>query len=383
MVNILVTGGAGFIGSHLVNDLIVKGYKVRVLDNLHSQIHGADFQLPDCFSKEAEFIFGDIEDRKILKYALKDVGLVFHLAAETGVGQSMYEAERYTKTNVVGTAILWDAIRAAGGTIKLILASSRAVYGEGAYQCPNCGRVRPGPRRQQDLTQGQWSPRCTVCDSPLRAVATLEKDTPSPTSVYGITKLAQEHLSLALGRALDIPVVVLRFFNVYGSRQALSNPYTGILATFMTRLRLGKPLLIYEDGKQLRDFVHVSDVVKACILAAIQDEANFQLLNVGSGEPITILQLARTLLKLHDHEGNKDTLKVMGNYRVGDIRDCYADIRCIRSVLGYKPSIPLTEGLREFSSWADGQSLVDQTDQAATELAAVGLLRQIHREQDA
>lgn len=374
MVNTLVTGGAGFIGSHLVNGLLEQGYKVRVLDNLHPQIHGAGCQLPDYLPDEAEFVFGDIRDERVMRYALREIDVVFHLVAETGVGQSMYKAGSYARTNVAGTATLWDAIHAAGGVEKVILASSRAVYGEGTYQCLDCGRVRPYPRSEERLARGHWSPICPVCDSSIRPVATSEEDMALPTSVYGITKLAQEQLSLTLGRSYNIPVVILRFFNVYGSRQALSNPYTGILVTFLGRLRSGKPLLIYEDGEQLRDFVHVRDVVQACELA-MHNEADFQVLNVGSGEPVSILQLARTLVELEDQAGESE-LTVTGYYRAGDIRDCYADISKAKSRLGYRPSVSLVEGLREFLSWADSQPLDDRTDEAAAELVSLGLLRQ-------
>lgn len=375
MVNALVTGGAGFIGSHLVNSLLEQGYKVRVLDNLHPQIHGVSCQLPDYFPQEAEFVFGDVRNEATLKYALRGIDVVFHLAAETGVGQSMYEAGNYAQTNVAGTATLWDAIHSVEGVGKLVLASSRAVYGEGTYHCPDCGRVRSDPRSQERLAQGQWDSLCILCDSTMQPVATSEEDLPSPTSVYGITKLTQEQLSFALGQSYNIPVVILRFFNVYGSRQALDNPYTGILTTFLARLRSQKPLLIYEDGEQLRDFVHVGDVVQACGLAATHDEANFQLFNVGSGDPLSILQLAHILLETYD-QVNGSRIEVTGHYRVGDIRDCYADINKIKSCLGYRPSVSLAEGLREFISWADSQRLTDRTDEAAAELASVGLLRQ-------
>jgi len=375
-VKTLVTGGAGFIGSHLVDSLLEQGYQVRVLDNLHPQIHGGDRQLPDYFPHDAEFIFGDVLDEQVLTYALKDVDVVFHLAAQTGVGQSMYEAGGYARTNVTGTAVLWDAIQSVGGIQKVVLASSRAVYGEGTYLCGDCGRVRAQPRHPQGLAEGRWSPTCPHCGAPLRSVATTEKDQPLPTSVYGITKLSQEQLSLTLGCSYDIPVVALRFFNVFGSRQALSNPYTGILATFLARLRSDKPLLIYEDGQQIRDFVHVSDVVQACQLAAASEQANFQTLNVGSGQPISILELARKLLKLRNQDTENEGLKVTGHYRVGDIRDCYADITRARAQLGYEPRMSLLDGLREFSRWSDFQMLVDNTDEAFTELASAGLLRQ-------
>jgi len=370
----LVTGGAGFIGSHLVNSLLGQGYRVRVLDNLHPQIHGPDRQLPDCFPDEVEFVLGDVRDEQVLKYALKDVAKVFHLVAETGVGQSMYEAGSYARTNVVGTATLWDAIHSVGAVEKVILASSRAVYGEGTYSCPNCGRVRPESRSQARLAKGQWDPLCPVCGHAIQSVATSEQDTPHPTSVYGITKLSQEQLSLTLGRSYGIPVVVLRFFNVYGSRQALSNPYTGILATFLARIRSENPLHIYEDGQQLRDFVHVTDVVQACNLAAANDEAQFQVFNVGNGQPTSIAQLARSLLRLCNEDETERKLEVTRHYRVGDIRDCYADISKIKSMLGYEPSLSLSEGLRKFLSWAASQSLVDRTEEAAAELTSAGLL---------
>ena len=328
MPSVLVTGGAGFIGSHLVDGLLQQGHsKVRVLDNLHPQVHVQAYRCPDYLPDEVEFIFADILDKRALEYALRGIDIVFHLVAETGVGQSMYEAGSYARTNVVGTAILWDAIHSVGTVKKLILASSRAVYGEGTYSCPKCGRVRPNFRSQARLADGCWAPLCPVCGHSVQSVATSEQDTPHPTSVYGITKHCQEQLCLTLGQSYGIPVAVLRFFNVYGSRQALSNPYTGILATFLARIRSMASLHIYEDGQQLRDFVHVSDVVQACSLAATDDKAKFQVFNVGSGHPISILQLARSMVKLFEPNGSEREIKVTGHYRVGDIRDCYADIQ--------------------------------------------------------
>jgi dTDP-L-rhamnose 4-epimerase len=373
MTKVLVTGGVGFIGSHLTNELLTRGYHVRVLDNLNPQIHGVDHQLPSYFPDDVEFVFADIRDRRALAYALKNVDIVFHLAAETGVGQSMYEAGEYAQTNVAGTATLWDAIHAVGGIKKLVLASSRAVYGEGTYSCQSCGRVKPEIRHPERLAEGQWSPSCPRCSSPIHPVATREEDRLSPTSVYGITKHTQEQLSLTLGRSYDIPVTVLRFFNVYGSRQSLSNPYTGILATFLAHIRSGKALLIYEDGEQLRDFVHVEDVVRACMLAATHNQANFEIFNVGSGKAVSISQLARTLLDLIGKD--EIALRVTGQYRLGDIRDCYADIGKIKTTLGYEPSVSLAEGLQEFLDWAESEPLMDRTEEAAEELASAGLLR--------
>jgi dTDP-L-rhamnose 4-epimerase len=374
----LVTGGAGFIGSHLVDHLLHQGYAVRVLDNLNPQIHGADPCRPDYFPDDAAFVFGDVRDRRALEHALRGVDTVFHLAAETGVGQSMYEAGSYARTNVVGTASLWDAIHAIGGVERMVLASSRAVYGEGTYQCSACGRVRPEARSRERLAQGLWSPTCPGCGSSVQPVATSEEDETSPSSVYAVTKVSQEQMSFALGRSHGVRVVVLRFFNVYGSRQALSNPYTGILATFVARLRSGKPLLVYEDGEQLRDFVHVTDVARACELASRYDDRDFAVFNVGSGHPVTILQLAQKILELRGPASQKDHtgIRVTGHYRVGDIRDCYASIEKSRSELRYEPQVSLEDGLREFLSWAQSQPLVDQTDEAAGELYSAGLLGQ-------
>lgn len=381
MTKVLITGGAGFIGLHLANLLLQEGYQIRILDNLHPQIHGTRYQLPDNLSPKTEFILGDIRDEHVLKYALRNIDIVFHLASETGVGQSMYEAGRYARTNVTGTAILWDAIQAVGGIAKLVLASSRAVYGEGTYFCPDCTkRVRPSPRPLNRLEDGLWSPVCPSCSSSMQSVSTFENDLPNPTSVYGITKFTQEQLCLTLGHSYDVPVIILRFFNVYGSGQALNNPYTGILATFLTRIRSRKPLLIYEDGNQLRDFVHVSDVVQACKLAVKSDAPDFQILNVGTGQPISILELAQTLLHLYDMDQIQS--KITGEYRVGDIRDCYANIERAKAMLGYKPAVSLIDGLREFSNWADSQTLKDQTDQAAIELFKAGMLRRSRERND-
>jgi dTDP-L-rhamnose 4-epimerase len=374
---VLITGGVGFIGSHLVEDLLHQGYSVRVLDNLSPQVHGKGHCLPSYFPEEAGFVFGDVCDRRVLEHALRGVDIVFHLAAETGVGQSMYEAQSYTRTNVSGTASLWDAIHAVGDVQKVVIASSRAVYGEGTYRCPNCGRVRPQVRDDKDLSQGRWKPMCPNCHGSIRPIPTSESDSLQPVSVYGITKLAQEQLSLTLGHSYGIQVVVLRFFNVYGSRQALSNPYTGILATFAARLRSRKPLLIYEDGEQLRDFVHVRDVVNACELSLSYGASDYAVFNVGTGEPVSVLQLAQRVQSLTDSNPEATesrSSKVTGYYRSGDIRDCYADVARARAELGYKPSISLEDGLRAFLKWAESQPLTDRTDEASRELESAGLL---------
>jgi dTDP-L-rhamnose 4-epimerase len=372
----LVTGGAGFIGCHLVEYLIRQGYGVRVIDNLNPQIHGRQRALPGYFPGSAEFVFGDVCDQSVVEDALRDVDIVFHLAAETGVGQSMYEATNYARTNVTGTAALWDAIGATGSVRKVVLASSRAVYGEGAYECQDCGLVTPEPRKRQHLSQGLWSPVCPICGRSVVSVATSEDVDAFPSSVYAVTKVSQEQMSFALGRGVGVRVVALRFFNVYGSRQALSNPYTGILSTFVVRLSAGKPLLVYEDGNQLRDFVHVSDVVRACALAAAYVEEDFAVFNVGSGRAVSILELAQAVLELKGarSDGGGGNVRVSGHYRVGDIRHCYANLEKARWRLRYQPSVSLADGLREFLVWVQSQPLLDRTDEAARELLSAGLL---------
>jgi len=366
---ILITGGAGFIGSHLADELLVHGYSVRALDDLSEQVHGPGASRPGYLSPEVELVEGDVRDPEAVRRALQGVDAVFHLAARVGVGQSMYEIERYTSVNNLGTAVLLEAL-VERPVERLIVASSMSLYGEGLFRDAD-GRLVPGGERDRDrLRAHDWEVR----DAQGRAMTPLptpETKTPNLSSVYALSKYDQERLCLMVGRAYDLPAVALRFFNVYGTRQALSNPYTGVLAIFASRLLNGNPPLLFEDGRQMRDFVHVSDIARACRLALEVPAAAGQVLNIGSGRQYTVLEIAQAM---GEALGRADIEpEITGNYRVGDIRHCFADITLARRVLGYEPAMPFEQGLIELASWLEGQVAHDRVAEARAELAARGL----------
>jgi dTDP-L-rhamnose 4-epimerase len=370
---VLITGGAGFIGSHLADELLEHGYEVRALDNLSDQVHGPDAGRPGYLSPEVELIEGDVRDPEAVRAALEGVDAVYHFAARVGVGQSMYEIEKYTSVNNLGTAVLLEALLEAkpGKPVRrLIVASSMSIYGEGLYRDSE-GRLVSGQERGlEQLKAHDWEVRDERGEA-LTPVPTPESKTPCLSSVYALSKYDQERLCLMTGRAYSIPTVALRFFNVYGTRQALSNPYTGVLAIFASRLLNGNPPLIYEDGRQMRDFVHVSDVARACRRALEVGEARDQVFNIGSGRQYTVLEIARSMAEVLGRKGMQP--EVTGKYRAGDIRHCVADITLARRVLGYEPQMPLERGLIELSSWLEGQVASDRVAQAREELAARGL----------
>ncbi|MCU7492086.1 MAG: NAD-dependent epimerase/dehydratase family protein [Ignavibacteria bacterium] len=375
--NILVTGGAGFIGSHLCDELLRNGYNVRVLDNLSPQVHsspgkhsnGHKPSPPDYLNKEAEFIYGDVRNRDILVKALKKIDAVFHLAASVGVGQSMYEIESYTSVNNLGTAVLLEML-IKNPVEKLIVASSMSIYGEGLYKTSD-GKLKISAQRSlEQLKKGVWE----LYDSKgnfLRPVPTPESKTPSLSSVYALSKYDQERLCLMIGRAYNIPTAALRFFNVFGTRQALSNPYTGVLAIFGSRYLNNNPPVIFEDGNQMRDFVSVYDVAQACRLALEVQKSPDRVFNIGSGHPYKIRKVAEKMAQVLGKEGLDPVIR--GKYRVGDIRHCFADISLAKSVLGYKPRVSLEQGLIELSEWLSGQIAKDHVDSANSELEKRGL----------
>ncbi len=366
---ILVTGGAGFIGSHLVDALLARGHRVRILDNLEPQVHVTE---PDYVNKKAEFIRGDVRSVADLEKALKDMEVVFHFAAMVGVGQSMYQIERYTDVNSLGTAKLLEKLVAERSRIqKLVIASSMSIYGEGAYTCADCGLLYPKLRSEEQLKAAEWEMKCVGCPDDVEPTATSEDKPLYPTSVYAVGKRDQEELCLSVGRAYNIPTVALRFFNTYGTRQSLSNPYTGVCAIFLSRIKNNQPPLIFEDGRQLRDFVSVHDIVQACLLAMDKKEADYETFNVGTGKPISIYQIAQLLIKLLD----KDIQPVItGKFRSGDIRHCYADISKIREKLGYKPGVTLEEGMKELIAWGETAFAIDKFSEAEEELHRKHLL---------
>lgn len=372
-MQVLVTGGAGFIGSHLVSALVSKGHTVKVLDALVEQVHKSrcrdDINLPE----QIQFIQADVRDIESWRLALQDCDAVYHLAAEVGVGQSMYNIVRYVSANTLGTANLLELLADGEYTPKkLIVASSMSVYGEGAYRCIHCGPVEVALRPIEQLQRAQWEPLCPHCETVLEPVPTSENKPLRPTSVYAISKRDQEELCLTVGRAYDIPVVALRFFNTYGSGQALSNPYTGVAAIFASRLLNQKPPLIFEDGEQQRDFVHVSDIVQGLVLALEKEAANYEVFNIGSGVPITIKQVAQTLITAIGVDMQPE---IVYKFREGDIRHCVADISKAQKLLGYQPRIQFAEGIKELVAWVKQQSAYDRVEQAQDELARRGLTK--------
>jgi dTDP-L-rhamnose 4-epimerase len=366
---VLITGGAGFIGSHLADELLMHGYRVRVLDNLLPQVHGDSQDPPLYLNPNVTFIHGDICDPKAVAQACQGVDVVYHFAARVGVGQSMYEIARYTETNNHGTAVLLEAL-CQRPVARLVVASSMSIYGEGLYQRRD-GSHWPGSERTvQQLKASDWELRDPDQER-LTPVPTPETKQPNLASIYALSKYDQERMCLICGRGYEIPTVALRFFNVYGTRQALSNPYTGVLAIFATRLLNNNPPLIYEDGYQKRDFVNVQDVARACRLAMETPAAAGQVFNIGSGQAYTVREIAEQMAVAL----NKSHLKpeITGKYRVGDIRHCFADITHARQVLGYEPAVSLAEGITEYAAWLRHQIAVDHVAAANRELSVRGL----------
>lgn len=366
--NVLITGGAGFIGSHLCDALLAKGHRVRVLDNLDPQVHGPARRRPDYLSRDVELLVGDVRDRAAVDRACLGIDVVYHFAALVGVGQSMYRIEDYTSVNNVGTAVLMEAL-AQRPPRRLIVASSMSLYGEGLYRRAD-GTVAPGqPRSLAQLERRDWELRDARGEA-LSPVPTPEDKPPSLESVYALSKYDQERMSLIVGRAYGIPTVALRFFNVYGPRQALSNPYTGVLAIFSSRLLNDKAPMIFEDGEQRRDFVSVHDVAAACVLAMERERATFASINVGSGRAYTVSEIAA---RVADAVGKRIEPEITGQYRKGDIRHCFADVSLANELLGYQPKVSLEEGLRELAGWLEGRSAEDAVAKAKAELSARGL----------
>jgi dTDP-L-rhamnose 4-epimerase len=368
---VLVTGGAGFIGSHLVDLLLERGERVRVLDNLDPLAHPSG--RPDNLDAEAELVEGDLRDRATVDRALAGVERVFHLGGVVGNGESMMNVRRAVDHNAGGTATLLEAVVARRDRIKrLVAASSMVVYGEGSYRCPEHGPVHPGARAAEQLRRRQWDPRCPACGGLATPVPTHEDAPLRPTSVYGVTKRDQEELVLLLGRAYGVEAVALRYLNVYGPRQALANPYTGVAAIFAARVRGGRRPLVFEDGAQIRDLVHVSDVVRATRLAMDAPAAAGHAINVATGRRVRILELAgRIAAALGSAELAPD---VTGEYRSGDIRHCFADVSRARELLGFEAGTTLDDGLPELAAWVARNVVAERGDAALAELRSRGLV---------
>ena len=359
MKNILITGGAGFIGSNLTRKLVEKGFQVTVLDNLSKQIHGENQNSTLYLSIKdiATFIKGDVCNKSDWQKALRNQDAVIHLAAETGTGQSMYEISRYNEVNILGTTHLLDILANENHSIKkMIIASSRSIYGEGKYLCKNDGVLYPNQRKDIDMSKGKFNLVCNKCNEPLQFLATDEDSKVHPSSIYGITKQQQEQMILLMGKTLNIPAVALRYQNVYGPGQSLSNPYTGILSIFSTRLLNGNDIDLYEDGQETRDFVFIDDVVNATILALEKKEANNQIFNVGSGVATSVIEVANLLKSLYN---SAVKISVSGRYRLGDIRHNYADLSKIKNVFGFSPKFDFLSGITSFVNWVKTQEVME------------------------
>jgi dTDP-L-rhamnose 4-epimerase len=372
-MHVLVTGGAGFIGSHLADRLLADGHEVRALDSLDSQVHPGGGR-PDYLESAVELQVGDVRDREAVRRALEGVDAVVHFAAAVGVGQSMYEIERYTSINAIGAAVVLEEVVERRDAIrKLLVASSMSIYGEGQYRNPRTGEhgLAPWLRPETQLASQEWE--VFAADGiALEPEPTAETKPLRPTSIYAIGKRDHEEMFLAVGAAYGIPAVALRFFNVYGERQALSNPYTGVAAIFSSRLLNDRPPLVFEDGNQTRDFIDVRDITRACALALTQDGADGRTVNVGTGRPTSIREVARVIAQ---GLGKEIEPEVVNQYRAGDIRHCYADPRLAEELLGFRAEIPFDAGMQELLAWLEGQEAADSVDVARDALVARGLAR--------
>jgi dTDP-L-rhamnose 4-epimerase len=376
-MRVLVIGGAGFIGSHLVDSLLAKGYAVRVFDNLDPQVHAAG-QVPKYLNPDAEFVRGDLRDLDALRRSLDGIQGVFYLAGAVGVGDSMYRIRDYVELNSLGAANFLEILANEKTPVqKVVAASSVTVYGEGKYSCPVHGVVFPKMRTPAQVEARDWELHCPAamegkgCSAPLTPLPTDEEKPASPQSIYAITKHGQEEMFLCVSRAYGIPIAVLRYFNAYGPRQALSNPYTGVVKIFASRLVQGRAPIIYEDGRQSRDFIHVSDLVRATVLAFERSEANDKILNVGTGKPTSILEVAAALAERLGYQGE---LQPKFQARAGDIRHCWADTTKIRRLLGFEPKHLFPSGVEDVLQWSGGADAAAPEEKAQIELEERGLI---------
>jgi dTDP-L-rhamnose 4-epimerase len=371
MTNVLVTGGAGFVGSHVVDHLVEKGYDVTVVDNLTDQVHEDE---PEYLNGDAEYVWGDVRDRELMTGLLEDADVLNHQASAVGVGQSMYEIEMYVEVNTLATARILDIIVDEEIALeKMVVASSMSIYGEGEYYCPDCESVRhPSLRDDEQMANAEWEHACSECGTVLEPKPTPEPKPRDSTSIYAITKKDQEEMMLSIGRAYDIPTVALRYFNIFGSRQALDNPYTGVCAIFSSRIKNDNPPLVFENGEQTRDFVHVSDIARANRLA-MESEAENVAVNVGTGTPTSINEVAQTLIDLYSKADELDP-EIADDYRQGDIRHCYADPTKASEELEFEAEVGFEEGIHELVEWGREQDAEDNFEQAHEELEEKGLV---------
>jgi dTDP-L-rhamnose 4-epimerase len=378
MKNILITGGAGFIGSNIALKLIAQGFNVTVFDCLDPQIHGTDPEKSSPLYRSIEgkvrFVRGSVTDREAFTAVLEGQDAVVHLAAGTGTGQSMYDIEKYVSTNVGGTALLLDILTNVPNQVKkVVLSSSRAVYGEGKYKCSKCGIVYPKPRKDEDMQKGDFECKCPICGGPVDLLPTTEDSELSPSSVYGITKQTQEQLVRTVCASIGIDSVIFRYQNVYGAGQSLSNPYTGILSIFSTIIKNHNRINLFEDGQETRDFVYIDDVADATILGLLKDSGNGHTFNVGTGELTTVETVAKTLMAKY---GIQVPCKITGNYRLGDIRHNHADISAAQALLGYQPKISFEKGMEIFTSWVNTQEVMaDKSEESMEEMRKKGLFK--------
>lgn len=362
----LITGGAGFIGSHIADRLIVEGHEVIILDNLS----GTEGKIPDYLNKKARFVLGELNDESLIKDLISDVDVIFHEASSVGIAQSNYEIARFTENNCAGTARLLEAIVASKKKPKLIISASNTTYGEGLYSC-TCGNFHPEIRNPEDIEKFGFEPACPLCQKPGKPILTPESTSLNCNSIYALTKKFQEESAMLLGKMYGFPVVLLKYFNVFGPRQSLNNPYTGVSAIFMSRVKNNNIPRIYEDGLQTRDFIYIADVVEANILAMRSTDADYETFNVGSGRAITIRKLAEDICRLY---GKEPKYEITNSYRKGDIRHCAADISKIKNKLSWSPKVSFEDGLKEVYEWSLSQESKDEFEKAHKELKEKGII---------
>jgi dTDP-L-rhamnose 4-epimerase len=373
-VRILITGGAGFIGTHLAKKLIKEGYEITIFDSFNPQIHGNKQTIADELQKKVKLVVGDVRNKSVFYSALSGQDVVVHLAAETGTGQSMYEVERYEDVNIKGTSVLIDYLvnNKASQVKKVVIASSRAIYGEGKYHCQKCGTVYPSMRLRKDMQAGHFEPFCPICGSVSESLLTDEDSAIHPSSFYGLTKQVQEQMVLMFAKTLGISAFALRYQNVYGPGQSLENPYTGILAIFSNQARANQPIYIFEDGNESRDFIYIDDVVEATYRCIHPDAVGVESLNIGSGQKTTVSEVVREIVEFFD---STSPVSINGAFREGDIRHNAADLTKVKQVIEFEPQWKFREGVREFLFWAVSQDAsANKYEESLKEMRLRGLM---------